>query len=138
MYLCFFHLILHRTRMAEMSFVMKAISTLLSSLKRAVKENPTVGKCPHHCSLLLSALPSPLFTSLRRRTTTNLAAIIAIFLLCCNRFIITLTCFFSLLQWTVGSGNKSLSCTLVLWNVLFVTPPLSDEPCGRHYKNTLT
>ena len=30
--------------MAEMSFVMKAISTLLSSLKRAVKENPTVGK----------------------------------------------------------------------------------------------
>lgn len=33
-----------RTRMAEMSFVMKAISTLLSSLKRAVKENPTVGK----------------------------------------------------------------------------------------------
>lgn len=44
-YLCNFHLILHRTRMAEMSFVMKAISTLLSSLKRAVKENPTVGKC---------------------------------------------------------------------------------------------
>jgi len=33
---------LPRTRMAEMSFVMKAISTLLSSLKRAVKENPTV------------------------------------------------------------------------------------------------
>ena len=30
--------------MAEMSFVMKAISTLLSSLKRAVKENPTVGE----------------------------------------------------------------------------------------------
>ena len=29
--------------MAEMSFVMKAISTLVSSMKRAVKENPTVG-----------------------------------------------------------------------------------------------
>ena len=44
--------------MAEMSFVMKAISTLLSSLKRAVKENPTVGRClrPPH-SLLSSALP---------------------------------------------------------------------------------
>ena len=26
-----------------MSFVMKAISTLVSSMKRAVKENPTVG-----------------------------------------------------------------------------------------------
>lgn len=33
---------LPRTRMAEMSFVMKAISTLLSSLKRAVQENPAV------------------------------------------------------------------------------------------------
>ncbi|PFX29349.1 Protein MON2-like [Stylophora pistillata] len=33
---------LPRTRMAEMSFVMKAISTLLASLKRAVRENPTV------------------------------------------------------------------------------------------------
>ena len=29
--------------MAEMSFVMKAISTLVSSMKRAVEENPTVG-----------------------------------------------------------------------------------------------
>lgn len=33
---------LPRTRMAEMSFVMKAISTLLSSLKRAVQEKPSV------------------------------------------------------------------------------------------------
>ena len=30
--------------MAEMSFVIKAISTLLSSLKRAVLEKPSVGK----------------------------------------------------------------------------------------------
>ena len=29
--------------MAEMSFAIKAISTLVSSMKRAVRENPTVG-----------------------------------------------------------------------------------------------
>ena len=34
-----------RTRMSEMSFVMKAISTLLASLKTAVRGNPKVGEC---------------------------------------------------------------------------------------------